>query len=518
MYVNREVLDLGHREDALFVFFHSQRTGGSEFVRWLNSVIPPERIFHVRNLGPDEWVQWPDVTAELLAPYRVWAGFSFWAEHDLGRPIVPITNVRHPFYRVVSQYRMSRKNEGHAFHELSHEEDLGGYYRTITAKRRHYLNNMSCQRIGGRVRGQEPSAEKAWSVIERHFGLVGTTNHLTDTMRVLAAHYGWPTDTVDDPERTGREARTVVPDHLNYTDYRASEAFEEILANNLEDYRLYERVRRLGRPAELTEPDLDPEEDADEDERPAQPEGTQAEYAMDREYEKARAAEPGLTLAQFSMRNVVTNFGTGRRLNALGPTLRRHGREVDFWEAGEQQATRWIKRFDIQPAHRVVEYGCGTLRVAGHFIKHLEPGHFFGLDVIPELLDQGRQLVGEELLEEKRPRLEVISPESVEAAAEFAPDVTYSFAVMVHVHPDEEELYAENLKAIVARPGARLVLNTSLTDEPARYANRGWGRPLEDVIALFAPLEVRTQRVGRAVATHGDVETRSGLLEFVRAG
>jgi SAM-dependent methyltransferase len=538
MYVNPEVLDLGRHEDALFVFFHAQRTGGSEFVRWLNSVLPPERIFHVRNVGADNWVQWPDVTAELLAPYRVWAGFSFWKDHDLDRPIVPISNVRHPFYRVVSQYRMSRKNEGHAFHELSHRADLGEYYRTITAKRPHYLNNMSCQRLGGRVRGREPSMEEAWWVIERHFGIVGTTNNLTDTMRVLAAHYGWPTDTVDDPERTGRPPRAVVPDHLNYATYRESEAFEEILAGNLEDYRLYERVRKLGRPEWLTDdaphapepelarppevaaaPDdgLDPEEQEDEDgpDQPADGNGGAPEYPLDWQYEKARAKEPGLTVAQWSMRTVSSAFGSGKRLNALGPTLRRHGKDVPFWEAGQKQASGWIERFDIAPSHRVVEYGCGTLRVAGHFIKHLEPGHFFGLDVIPELIEQGRLNLGEEVLAEKRPRLEVIAPETVEAAAEFAPDVTYSFAVMMHVHPDEVDLYADNMKQIAARPGARLLFNATVADVPLRYANRGWAWPVEQITALFAPLELRSHRLGRPIP-HEDVQRRSGMFEFVR--
>lgn len=46
----------------------------------------------------------------------------------------------------------------------------------------------------------------------------------------------------------------------------------------------------------------------------------------------------------------------------------------------------------LKPQHFLLDVGCGSLRGGVHFIRYLEPGHYFGVDESRELLDAGRRI------------------------------------------------------------------------------------------------------------------------------
>jgi hypothetical protein len=137
---------------------------------------------------------------------------------------------------------------------------------------------------------------------------------------------------------------------------------------------------------------------------------------------------------------------------------------------------------------RVVDYGCGSLRVGAHFIRDHDPECYFGLDVTNDFYEYGKELIGEELLRQKRPRIATICPESLEAAAAFAPDILVSTACAFHVHPDEKGVYIENIKRIAHRPGARIVFDTKLMPHLQRYNDAAWARPLDFYTEAMAPM------------------------------
>ena len=59
----------------------------------------------------------------------------------------------------------------------------------------------------------------------------------------------------------------------------------------------------------------------------------------------------------------------------------------------------------LRPEHSLLDVGCGNLRGGVHFIRYLEPGHYYGIDKNPERLDQGRREVKRLGLADKHPRL-----------------------------------------------------------------------------------------------------------------
>ncbi len=233
----------------------------------------------------------------------------------------------------------------------------------------------------------------------------------------------------------------------------------------------------------------------------------------DAAYRAFLAGNPGVSFAEYSARGTLANIAAGNPLPQLGPKLTKH---ADWWEAGRSSFQSYVDRFGISPASRVADYGCGTLRVGGHFIKYLDRGGYFGLEVDGGLNQVGRDLIGPELAEEKAPRLGVIfDAGDMAAATAFGADFVYSSSVCYHVHPDEAPLYFANLERLTNKPGAVLFFSSAVADQPAQTINLA--RPLPYFAGMLPSLEfVRFHNDGQHSAA--EPEVKLGLMEFRRAG
>ena len=117
-----------------------------------------------------------------------------------------------------------------------------------------------------------------------------------------------------------------------------------------------------------------------------------------------------------------------------------------------------IVAFGLEPNMRCVDYGCGSLRLGQHAIRYLEPGNYFGVDVSTAFIEQGQQLVGDELLISKRPLLDLVSAEVVEQIARWEPSFIFSNAVLTHVPPDELGLFFSRLEAMMTGKSRAFVM------------------------------------------------------------
>ncbi len=109
-----------------------------------------------------------------------------------------------------------------------------------------------------------------------------------------------------------------------------------------------------------------------------------------------------------------------RHPERVGPFLRRAGRDawlrikhpdhVGYYRAvmasdtrrdpeaavGSRTHERWLAlgqmQFDyliehgLRPGHRMLDIGCGNLRGGWRFIDHLDTGHYYGIDISPDIL------------------------------------------------------------------------------------------------------------------------------------
>lgn len=202
--------------------------------------------------------------------------------------------------------------------------------------------------------------------------------------------------------------------------------------------------------------------------------------ARDREFAQYRNAHPDVTFGQYRARQIYESIQRGRPHFSLGRhlTTTSDGPQ-DFWTAGAAKAAYYFRKMRLKPHHRVIDYGCGSLRIGAHFIKFLEPGRYLGLDVVPEFFEMGKDLVGQEIMESKRPHLLTIDSSSIAEGARFRADFVFSAAVCTHVHPDEIAMYFENLSQLTVKPGAQLHLNATVSDKPRRVLYDAWAWPLE---------------------------------------
>jgi SAM-dependent methyltransferase len=63
----------------------------------------------------------------------------------------------------------------------------------------------------------------------------------------------------------------------------------------------------------------------------------------------------------------------------------------------------------LRPYHTLLDIGCGTLRGGRHFIKYLDVGNYSGLDISPKAIEYAKQLVVDENMSDRHPKLLVSS-------------------------------------------------------------------------------------------------------------
>lgn len=161
---------------------------------------------------------------------------------------------------------------------------------------------------------------------------------------------------------------------------------------------------------------------------------------------------------------------------SLGERLK----DDDFGENGRREFQQ-IVQYGLQSNNVCIDYGCGTLRVGVHIIDYLNFGKYWGLDLDPYLLDEGRRLVGEKLFTEKSPNLRVISSEVVNEVAALQPDFLFSFRVLTHVHPDELADYIGNIVKIIGTSAKGRVAGKWSPEETFQYSWQGWAHSIHTV-------------------------------------
>jgi len=95
----------------------------------------------------------------------------------------------------------------------------------------------------------------------------------------------------------------------------------------------------------------------------------------------------------------------------------------------------------LQPQHKMLDIGCGTLRGGRHFIRYLNSDNYYGLDISQKAIEFGEQLIKKEGLFNKHPRL-VLSQHKDLKFGEFEGekfDFLLAQSVFTHLMPEHIE-------------------------------------------------------------------------------
>jgi SAM-dependent methyltransferase len=101
------------------------------------------------------------------------------------------------------------------------------------------------------------------------------------------------------------------------------------------------------------------------------------------------------------------------------------------WERMGRHQFEFLVSHGLQPTHRFLDVGCGSLRGGLHFIRYLETGNYHGIDILEDLLRAGRFELKRAGLESKDPTLVRLTNFEF---SELGPTFDYALAQSVFSH------------------------------------------------------------------------------------
>jgi SAM-dependent methyltransferase len=102
------------------------------------------------------------------------------------------------------------------------------------------------------------------------------------------------------------------------------------------------------------------------------------------------------------------------------------------WREAGQRQFKYLVKHGLQPQHRLLEIGCGNLRAGWRFIDYLEPGHYYGIDISPEVLLAAKKTVIEQDVVAKLPYLTLVDDLTFAFLPDGAFDVVHAHSVFSH--------------------------------------------------------------------------------------
>lgn len=136
----------------------------------------------------------------------------------------------------------------------------------------------------------------------------------------------------------------------------------------------------------------------------------------------------------------------------------------ELWREKRAFQFRFLRDLGLMPEHRLLDLGCGTLRGGIPLIRHLEPGHYTGVDVRPRVISEAwRELEDQGLLGKAPTLLCAEDLARLELPQQF--DVVWAFSVLIHMDDDTLNAALRCVRRHLA-PGGQFLANVNLGERP----------------------------------------------------
>ncbi|MBA0049368.1 class I SAM-dependent methyltransferase [Streptomyces sp. AJS327] len=104
----------------------------------------------------------------------------------------------------------------------------------------------------------------------------------------------------------------------------------------------------------------------------------------------------------------------------------------DRWLALGHMQFDYLMEHGLRPDHRMLDIGCGNLRAGRLLIDYLEPGHYYGIDISPDILIAAKRTVVEYGLAAKLPHLTLTGDLTLDFLPSGHFDVVHAHSVFSH--------------------------------------------------------------------------------------
>ncbi len=171
------------------------------------------------------------------------------------------------------------------------------------------------------------------------------------------------------------------------------------------------------------------------------------------------------------------------------------------WEALGKLQEDFLVEQGLKPEHRFLDVGCGSLRAGVRLVDHLEPGHYYGIDINPEAIRIGYDWVPTDEQRERLPVTNLHATDRFDADFGVKFDMAIAQSVFTHVSLNDIRLCLYRVAKVMA-PGGRFfaTFNERREDYPLdgtrgkRYTEKNvYWQYRQDLrwVAEFSPWEFR---------------------------
>ena len=124
-----------------------------------------------------------------------------------------------------------------------------------------------------------------------------------------------------------------------------------------------------------------------------------------------------------------------------------------LWDEMGQHQFEFLKDQGLQPHHRLLDIGCGSLRGGLYFIDYLEQGNYTGFDLSTEVIKAGQRKIEKRGIADKAPKLLVNTARNLKF--DFLDSVKFDFllaqSVFSHLKPEHIDECFDNLHKVMAK-------------------------------------------------------------------
>lgn len=162
-------------------------------------------------------------------------------------------------------------------------------------------------------------------------------------------------------------------------------------------------------------------------------------------------------------RNVVVGVRNRDHVSFYREVMRRNVAADPDLAVGSGSRRRWLElgraQFEfltangLEPTHHLLEIGCGNLRGGWRFIEYLEPGHYTGIDISPDVLFAAQKTLVAFDLHDKLPRLTPVSDLTLAWLPAEHFDVVHAHSVFSHCPIDVITECLTHVRRVMAPKG-----------------------------------------------------------------
>ena len=123
------------------------------------------------------------------------------------------------------------------------------------------------------------------------------------------------------------------------------------------------------------------------------------------------------------------------------------------WEQMGELQLDYLRNHGLTSCHKLLDFGCGSLRAGRHFIRFLDEKNYYGIDISSNLIEVGKGFLANEGLLDKQPVLIVNEDLQFEELEGIQFDYIIAHSVFSHMPLDDIEECFQNLHKIIASTG-----------------------------------------------------------------